>query len=288
MKRFSCFFLVFLTLLLVFCCTVSAAVPVYELYGDPDQSGVYSLSYGYVKGDFEILNAYQTLVDVFLREIPLNSYFSYYAQDNTRYYWRATFYFDDGLTSYGDGITDVAHYSGIEVILWNYALDEARGNIYSVYLINRNGGSGSSVVFLRDFDQLSNSYINLTNTHLNFGTSADRNYVLGTDSNSELFNIYYLLFGQPVINGEQAYRGLWVPVLYVEFYDPIGTLPDYDVGDVGRVGVILLDFLNTVLHGFVAVLEIEFFGGFFTLGHVMGLVVGIGMIKLFLRYFAGG
>lgn len=293
-KRFLALFLI-LILIPCFSFTSSAAVSsYYDLVGvlnDSDRyNGDISYTSGYIKGDF-VLMQYENGERPYLKEYALRRPFTIiedYRDSNGDgvTIWAATFVFQHGFSlasGNGDNWTDPFEYRSIYVEM--YSVDAARGIVREITFL---GANGLTVYRYDPFDH-SNDVIESQVIRL-ADSFDDRNYIIGQGTNEQLYYCYDVLFGW-VSSESSFYRfGMFRPVRYIDL--PLADDPDlggsHDYSDVGTVGGAILRFLNVIMQGFERILAIEFFDGLFSFGTVIGLVVGFALIKLFLKYFAGG
>ena len=103
--------------------------------------------------------------------------------------------------------------------------------------------------------------------------------------------MYDFFSGYQTADGIYYYAGLFKPVVYSENWsgdDPSVPSPPTGGGSDDSPAGGFTAFMRLIIEAFKDLLMIEFFGGFFSLADILGVVVSFALLVLFVKWFAGG
>lgn len=288
MKKVLIFTLTLILIGSVFVSSIFAASDSQPLtaYGPPSWSGFWSPVSGTISGAFATWETDYNQIFSHLYS-PTGTGWSILRDDRVNgignVFWTITVEFTNGFAFWSDyfipPLVPVAYYDRIEIVIMTVN-NEQVGYLNDFNLL---GSDLKTVLFHSDGPDGDVDYI-LGGT-LFFDSSGTNTIMAPFVDYEEIFAFYRDFFSGIPVDGQLSDLGFLKPVKFVSSSSEDPDQPDQpDDSPVGG----FTNFMRLIVSAFASLLEIDFFGGFFSLGDLLGAIVAFSLLSLFIKWFAGG
>lgn len=306
MKKVLIFILILILIGSVFVCSIFAADPyIQPLYGSGfvERSGWWSPVTYNIGGTFGLYEDYPNVV-----EYPISSPWRILRDDRDENgdglcFWilevsvPEKFAFVDDVYEFYDALSVFDfHYDTIQIVLRSYD-QEPRGylNDFNILGSDAAGNSFRTVLFHTSSGTDPASDVYLLGSGLYFGDETNRRLAPSDGWTLEFRQrfMFYFFSGYQTTDGIYGGAGLFKPVVYTVNWPGDdsgggsgGGSGGSGSGDSPAVG--FTSFMRLIIDAFEDLLMIDFFGGFFSLADILGVIVTFALLVLFVKWFAGG